>query len=81
MFITLLIFINFALISSGKTKFSMASCNYIIRVTLNTEFDTFGCLQVTTNPLDQSLQIIPWQTEGVLAIHPNGVSPLFNASK
>ena len=26
MFINLLIFINFVLISSGKTKFSMASC-------------------------------------------------------
>ena len=28
MFINLLIFINFVLISSGKTKFSMASCVY-----------------------------------------------------
>ena len=30
MFINLLIFIKFVLISSGKTKFSMSSCTYII---------------------------------------------------
>ena len=34
MFFNILIFINFVLISFGKTKFSMASCNFISRVTL-----------------------------------------------
>ena len=50
----LLIFINFVLISSGKTKFSMASCEYIIQYveavehnswTFEGHFDTFSVFQ------------------------------------
>ena len=40
------------------------------------------CLQVTSDPLDQSLQLIPWHIEGVvLGIQRNRIPLCSNASK
>ena len=41
----------------------------------------FGCLEVTSNPLDQSWQMIPQWIEGVLGLEHNGVPPWSNAFK
>ena len=34
----------------------------------------FSRVQVTSNPLDQSLQMIPWKKEGVHVLQHNGVA-------
>ena len=41
---------------------------------------TIDCHQLASNLLNQSWQMMPWQTEGVQALHPKGVPPKSNAS-
>ena len=65
----------------GKTKFSMASCIYIIRVTLNTEFNTLYLSPVNFQSVDQSLQMISRKKQGVHLLQRNGVALLSNASR